>query len=319
MIPVHSITNDFVGLSIKNPIGLYTFPYSTDREATPLSSECARRQQGITERTAAGLDIQPHNHEFYEISIVREGRAIHHTDWGENEVNAGSIIIVPPGLVHAFTDLQAFVQTNIYYQSEWLSRDLKMLLRQDGLVPLFLAADLFNQPAYQRITLLSLDEYSLACCVHEMRDICGGLSSRSPSLLLVEVCFLKLLIILSRAYGLEECSVRTLPFRPEIWAVVEEMEDSLLSYTVFSLNACARRLCVSTRHLSLLFLRDVGLRPREYFQRRRAQHAARLLLTSNGSVTEIAHLLGYTDSAHFCNQFKLLYGASPKAYRQRFL
>jgi AraC-like DNA-binding protein/mannose-6-phosphate isomerase-like protein (cupin superfamily) len=318
LVPVHSITNHFVGLSQSNPIAIYTFPYDETREATPVDEQCAARQTGITARYLAGLEVPPHDHEFYEITLVREGKAVHHTDWGDVEVGAGSVMVVPPGLVHAFTELDKLVVTNIYYQSEWLSENLRTLLKQEGLVPLFLAADLFSSPVFKRIHAFALDEVRLGCCVRELRDICRAQRQSSTVSILAHICFLKILTIMSEAYCLQEGSVGVLPFRPETWALLEEMEDALLSGRLFVFREAAARLGLSTRHLSLVFLRDVGLRPSSYYQRRRSQHAARLLLRSNVTITEVAHFLGYADSAHFCNQFKRIYGLSPKMYRRHF-
>jgi AraC family L-rhamnose operon regulatory protein RhaS len=318
LVPVNSITNHFVGLSTDYPIALYTFPYDERWEATPMDGECARRQSAITARMAAGYDVPPHDHEFYEVTIVREGHALHHTDWGDVPVGTGSIIVVPPGQVHAFTELVGFVSTNIYYQSEWLSADLMALMKQEGLVPLFLASGLFNHPAFERAVHFQMPPLALERCAREMRDICEAASVSPPALLLLNICFIKLLIILSQAYSVDAGSIGALRFRPEVWGVLEEIEECLLVGRPFSLAEVAERIGLSTRHLSLLFLRETGRRPSDYLVRRRGQHAARLLLTADDNLTNVAHTLGYTDSSHFSNQFKELYGMSPRAYRKRF-
>lgn len=318
LTPLHSIVNDFVGLSCRNPVAFYTFPYDESREATPVDPECAARQMGITSRYRANLDVPPHNHEFYEITVVREGTAVHHTDTADTEVGPGSVIVVPPGMVHAFTELRGLVVTNIYYQSEWLSEELRLLLKQEGLMALFLAADLFGHPGFKRIYLFRIEDEALDACLGELRDFIRAINRPSPQTRLANLCFLKFLCILSVAYCTYNDSIGVLPFRPETWAVLEEMEDALLGGRSFSLSTTARRLGLSTRHLSLIFLRDVGLRPTAYFLRRRGQHGARLLLRPNATITDVALHLGYADTAHFSNQFRKLYGLSPTEYRERF-
>lgn len=318
MIPVNSMTNDFVGLSNTKPIVIYTFPHNRNAEYTFVDKNCAERQAGITARYLADLDVPPHDHEFYEITIVRAGKAIHQIERGDFPVQEGTVAVVPPGQVHGFTELDDFAVTNMYYQSEWLADDLKMLLSEDGLVPLFLAADLYDQPHLREVQQFQLDEEGLRACIREIGDICRSLRRGSAQLLFANLCFLKSLIVMSKAYCLQENSIRTLQFRPEIWAVLEDMEQSLVSSTPFSFAKAAQRLGFSTRYLSTVFLKDVGLRPMHYFQRRRGQHAARLLLATRTPITDVAHSLCYTDSSHFCNQFRSLYGVSPNSYRQRF-
>ncbi len=314
----HSITNEFVGLSNHKPIVIYTFPHFKKTEYTFVDKKCADRQEGITARYLAGLDVPPHDHEFYEITIVRAGQAMHQTENGDFLVQKGTVVVVPPGQVHAFTALSDFSVTNIYYQSEWLADDLKMLLSEDGLVPLFLAADLYDQPHLRQVHQFQLDEEGLTACIREVVDICKSLRHGSALLLFANLCFLKTLIIMSKAYCLKKNSIRTLQFRPEIWTVLDDIEQSLVSGTQFSFSKVAGRLGLSTKYLSTIFLKDVGLRPIHYFQRRRGQHAARLLLSTHIPITEVAHSLCYTDSSHFCNQFKNQYGVSPHKYRKRF-
>ncbi len=316
--PEHSITNEFVGLSTHNPVVIQTFPYSPGSERTPISEACALRQTGITARYLANLHVPPHDHEFYEITVVRDGVALHYTDWGDVEVSRGSVVVVPPRVVHAFADLQNLKVTNIYYQSEWLSEDLFVLLKQKGLVPIFLAADLFKNPLFNRVITFCIDDGTLHACVREMQDICTALMRETWHNLYIKACFLKFLILLSEAYCIHSESVPVLPFRSETWLVLEEMEDSLLSGKPFSFSQIAKHLGFSSRYLSSMFLKDVGLRPTSYFLRRRAHHAARLLLTPTMNLTDIAFQLNYANSAHFCNQFKQVYGISPSEYRRKY-
>ncbi len=42
------------------------------------------------------------------------------------------------------------------------------------------------------------------------------------------------------------------------------------------------------------------------------------MLTTKVTATEIAHLLGYADSAHFNRRFKETTGLTPRAYRKKF-
>lgn len=316
--PTNSITNDFVGLSNIRPITIYSFPHTEHNEFTFVDSNCALRQTGITERYLSNLDSPPHDHEFYEITIVRGGTAIHQTNWGELPVSRGAVMVVPPGEVHGFTELDGFSVTDIYYQSEWFSDDLRILLKEDGLVPLFLAGELYNVPHLRRVYEFRLDEEALGSCVREIVDICDSIRKGSAHVLFANLCFLKMLVILSKAYCLAQDSVRKLPFRPETWALIEEMEQSLVTGVPFSLAESAEHLRLSKKYLSRLFVKDVGLRPIQYFQRRRGQHAARMLVTTHTSITDVAYSLCYTDSSHFCNQFHRQYGISPSDYRKRF-
>ncbi len=63
---------------------------------------------------------------------------------------------------------------------------------------------------------------------------------------------------------------------------------------------------------------STGLTAGDYFQRKRIHRACHRLLTTKVTATEIAHLLGYADSAHFNRRFKETTGLTPRAYRKKF-
>jgi AraC family transcriptional activator of pobA len=43
------------------------------------------------------------------------------------------------------------------------------------------------------------------------------------------------------------------------------------------------------------------------------------LLTTEATATEVAHQLGFSDSAHFNRRFKETTGLTPRAYRLKFV
>ena len=70
-------------------------------------------------------DNRPHDHDYYEICLVRRGRARHHTETGEQELGPGKVIVVAPGGVHAFSRPQGLEVVNVYYLAEWLAPGLR--------------------------------------------------------------------------------------------------------------------------------------------------------------------------------------------------
>ncbi len=76
-------------------------------------------------------------------------------------------------------------------------------------------------------------------------------------------------------------------------------------------------LCgISIPHLTEVFRRDFGQTPWQYLIHHRIELAAERLSSSDRSVTEIAHELGFSSSQHFANAFRKLRGHSPRHERQ---
>lgn len=78
----------------------------------------------------------------------------------------------------------------------------------------------------------------------------------------------------------------------------------------------ARCMSLSQHAFSMAFSRSVGVSPRAYLNRRLSQEAIKLLVSSEGSVKEIAYKLKFEDEHYFSRFFKKLNGVPPLRYRQ---
>ena len=71
---------------------------------------------------------------------------------------------------------------------------------------------------------------------------------------------------------------------------------------------------VSPQYLCRVFKRRTDMRPFQYINCRRLQHA-KLLLTRGGmTVSEISAAVGYNDVSYFCKLFREQEGVSPKKF-----
>ncbi|WP_395693423.1 GlxA family transcriptional regulator [Nocardioides sp.] len=86
----------------------------------------------------------------------------------------------------------------------------------------------------------------------------------------------------------------------------------------YDLAALAGHLHVSPRTLLRRYRAETGEAPLPYLQRRRVQRARRLLETSDRTVTDIRHAVGYRDPGAFADLFSRHVGLGPAAYRARF-
>jgi AraC-like DNA-binding protein len=68
-------------------------------------------------------------------------------------------------------------------------------------------------------------------------------------------------------------------------------------------------------HFATAFAKEVGCTPLEYLTNIRLSTAARLLVQSSHSISEIANSLGYPDLYTFSKSFHKQFGTSPKSYR----
>jgi AraC-like DNA-binding protein len=76
----------------------------------------------------------------------------------------------------------------------------------------------------------------------------------------------------------------------------------------------AQRFGLTTRGLQRLFRHYVGLTPKTVLQRARAQEAAERVAEGDEGGASLALELGYSDQAHFINDFRAAVGRSPSRY-----
>ncbi len=82
-----------------------------------------------------------------------------------------------------------------------------------------------------------------------------------------------------------------------------------------SLKRLAAAAHHSPRQLIRIFKMATGLSPRRYFEKQLIIQGAKLLESTSQSVAEVAGLLGFSDSSHFCRVFRRHTRTSPTAFR----
>jgi AraC family transcriptional regulator len=72
----------------------------------------------------------------------------------------------------------------------------------------------------------------------------------------------------------------------------------------------------SEAHFSRSFSNTFGCSPHVFVVRRRVELAARYMLQTNTSLSDIALACGFVDQAHLCKHFRAIIGETPAAWRR---
>jgi transcriptional regulator GlxA family with amidase domain len=83
-----------------------------------------------------------------------------------------------------------------------------------------------------------------------------------------------------------------------------------------SVRELARQVRLSPAHLQRLFKQEIGVKVSDLLAESRLRNAARLLVTTDMEIKEIAYLAGYQHHSSFVRAFQRRFRQSPKDYRQ---
>lgn len=101
-----------------------------------------------------------------------------------------------------------------------------------------------------------------------------------------------------------------------ILAVQDYLRENLDSTATVA--ELARIAGFSASHFSARFRQSSGTGVVEYHKRLRSARARELLITTDASVADIAHTVGYDDPFYFSRHFRAINGTSPTQYRATF-
>ena len=98
--------------------------------------------------------------------------------------------------------------------------------------------------------------------------------------------------------------------------VLEYIEENIESREI-NVNMIADHFCVSASNLSHQFKLYTNNKISEYILMRKLERAKEMLENTDYRISEIAELLGYSQTSSFIRTFKHCYGVTPAEYRNR--
>jgi len=200
--------------------------------------------------------------------------------------------------------------------ADWLLEALRPLWSQEGLVRIVMAERLF--PACRGLA----EAIRLAPTPVEFEGLLAELACFRPrndgdagSLAMKTGALFKILALLSACHGRLEHGSQW-PLQPAVWGVIDTIESAVAQGLAVDIANLATLAGMPQARFARMFRDAAGIAPRDYIQRRRIYHGARMLIEDMDTVTDIAFRLGFADTAHFCRVFKRVQGLTPNEYRR---
>ena len=259
-------------------------------------------------------DRPQHSHAFVEIALVVSGRARHLSGHGDEYLGPGSVVLVRPGQWHAYRNAADLRVWNVYVGTGVLGGELTGLPADPVVTGLLWSFPGPGSRVPGATTLGTLAPKDLDIALGAAADMTTG--ATGPGARTAALGRL-LLFIASLAPLLEAPTGGTANTADTAALTARRLleTDPARSWTVGELASAVH---LSAGALSRRFSAALGLPPMAYLARRRAEIAARLLITTDRPVSEIGAMVGWPDPNYAARRFRSATGMSPSTYRAAF-
>ncbi len=245
-------------------------------------------------KRAAHASRSSHRHGFWQF-IAFEGEGVHFVDLEEYDYRRGSILVLPEGAVHRFSDGDTngtllHVPESYFNRCEQDATRLLNLRARALEMPFFVAEGAHGERVATILTWLR----------EEARAEIGDSE--------LQHALLQTLVLL-----LLRSAQRQAPQRSDYLRFLELVEERYKTRP--SVSEITRTLQMSAKRLYALTNEAVGLPPARIIENRLLLEAKRRLVHSEEAVSSIAFDLGFSDPAYFSRFFKRQVGQSPRGFR----
>ncbi len=259
-----------------------------------------------------------HTHDYIQMWYVASGACIHRYREESYHLVPGDVFILPPGVPHAMFvedntsviwDIEftpgfisdAFDRQNGDYLSDYQAYIRPFLVASEQVKPFFtLRAECSKY--IERLLEETLQEFN---CKNEQYP------------LFIRANVLKILAIVTREYGHGIDFQRRRVLERNRAQINEALRYIKLHYTshVYLSDVCEITK-MSPARFSMVFKSATGMTLSEYVLSLRIERAKDCLIRSDDSISNIADICGFYDSAAFGRAFKRAIGISPLKYRK---
>ncbi|MEK6796352.1 MAG: helix-turn-helix domain-containing protein [Spirochaetota bacterium] len=263
----------------------------------------------LIQRARLTVDFEEHIHSFHELVVITGGTATHRVDGRDYFVKAGDIYVFTGNRSHGFFSPKALDLWNIEYAPDILSPVDDSLRRLAGYQALFRIGPAANGEA-PALILSAAGRSETDRIIERIADEYNA--KRSGYEALVTGLFIELVTTLSRLY-VPGAAIKTGGITAVAIAASHIESHFRERITMRELSQLAG---VTERHVNRLFSEYYGVSPIDYCIRLRVLSAARDLISTESSITDIAYDNGFSDSNYFARCFRRSLGVSPRRYRE---
>lgn len=258
-----------------------------------------------------------HDHDFIEIAYLMKGACTHRflTDGNQTKAHMreGSILIIPPGLVHKIEIYDDSVMVNIMVRMATFHKVFLNHFPEGNPIFRFFTDVLYSAKHMNYIVIHTDGDDSLDDGIlHMLMEIeCKETFSDQACDLYLKLWFLAILRHQRELEGVvfqEKAGVNTTVFSILIY-IETHFETASLSRIVEEYHFTAA-------YLNRIFKADTGMTIQKYITDVKLGKAYEMIAGTGMSISEVSEKTGYQDDSFFIKQFRKKYGKTPLQLRR---
>lgn len=242
-----------------------------------------------------------HSHEYDELTLILEGQGYYSSPEQNIKVNAGDLVLIPPGLHHGFVCTVPWQGISVHFQHDRLPVHSRYPL-------------VGTEHEQERIRHAGLEgeelrwaEISLSRLEHEWKSERENGDVQHLMRLALETT----LLLFQRSRDAQA------PYGSGDSGVVQEVLKEIHAgyYTGITIGELASKHFLSESNLRKKFVEAMGISPKQYIINLRLMEAKRLLQQTDKAIESISSEVGFTSSSRFYEFFVKSAGITPLEWR----
>ena len=310
---------------------LTTFlPVELEHKFDPLDFSCDKDSMVLTEKILNGRDIILSKHDWkmhamyhslqtYKFAYIHSGSFLIYTDGKPTRLNAGSLCIVPPGVVQKFTidyskaDTSDTVMVNILVRSSAVTDILYQVFAGKNEVSEYLYNTFYKESFSEFMVLRTPGEFTRDIAEALFTELMSSAEKDDPPY--TAGCLLSALIFSylkpSENYTVEISSAYT----GSTEAINRIIRCIQLEFKDITLEELCRRFHYTPSYICRIIKRHTGMTYKEYLSNERLDNVCKTLILTDKPIRDAAAEAGWQTLEHFYRVFHKKYGMTPLEYR----
>lgn len=244
-----------------------------------------------------------------EFVLIKKGTAELLSGSGRHVLGEGEGIFINSQVIHRFESAQSVIIPNIVFSPSLLATEDSLVYQKYIQPVLDSAAECLIFSPNDSVQKEILDTLAAVFAVQESGSGC-------------EIKTVELLLKLWRMLY-ENMEVKEPSFAPQASVRTQAKLQIMMQYIhknyphQISLDELAETVNLSKSSVLNIFQKNIHTSPIDYLIHYRLKRAAKLLVTTRISVSEIARETGFENIGYFCRKFKEVFQMTPGEYRKR--